>query len=69
MEQKAIWEENCNFSTWKSLMQSERDHFYQIALGIKALSTTHPACIINRDSYDKAVSSTRIKGLWKTSSF
>lgn len=60
---KAIWEEKCNFSIWESLMQSELDHSYQIAHGIKALSITHPTHIINRDSYEKAVSSTKIKGL------
>lgn len=60
---KAIWEEKCNFSIRKSLMQSELDLSYHIALGIKALSITHPAYIINRYSYEKAVSSTKIKGL------
>jgi len=60
---KAIWEEKWNFSIWKNLMQSELDHSYQIALGVKALSITHPAYIINKDSYEKEVSSTKIKGL------
>lgn len=50
---KAIWEEKCNLSIWKSLMQSEFGHFYQIELDIKALSITHPAYIITKDSYEK----------------
>lgn len=50
MEQKShLWKKKCDFSVWKSLLQSQLRHSYQVVFGVKVLSLTHPAHTTNRD--------------------